>query len=89
MVSRLAVRSVCGALLAAAALLFVAASPASAHAAFLGADPADGQIFDTPPAAVSLHFSEKVLLESSSVDLIELGQATTVHLRISSVDSGR
>src|SRR5262249_7580654 len=46
--------------LAAGALLALAPTPALAHAALVGADPAPGAVLPAPPAAITLHFSEAV-----------------------------
>jgi copper transport protein len=89
MFGRVALRSTCGALVVAVALLLASAGSASAHAAFLSSDPTDGEIFDTAPAVISLHFSEKVLLESSHVDLIELGKGVTDHLVLAGSDGAQ
>ncbi|HEY3669841.1 MAG TPA: copper resistance protein CopC [Acidimicrobiia bacterium] len=42
------------------ALLAVFAAPASAHASLLSTDPSTGGVYDTPPKAVTLRFSEGV-----------------------------
>jgi copper transport protein len=49
------------------AILVVAASPASAHAALIGADPAPGTSLPQAPGAVVLHFSEAVDHVRSSI----------------------
>lgn len=55
--------------LAVALVLLVPASPATAHDALLGSDPADGAVLATPPDAVVLTFTG---------DLIAVGSAVTV-----------
>jgi copper transport protein len=42
------------------ALLALLASPASAHASLLSTDPSNGGVYDKPPTAVTLRFSEGV-----------------------------
>lgn len=42
------------------ALVAVLAAPASAHASLLSTDPSNGGVYDTPPKAVTLRFSEGV-----------------------------
>ncbi|MCA1656467.1 MAG: copper resistance protein CopC, partial [Actinobacteria bacterium] len=59
------------ALLAAAAVLAVAAPSAGAHAAFLGSSPAPGERVGTPPAAVTLRFTEEPDRRLSSVRLLD------------------
>jgi copper transport protein len=43
-----------------AALVVVLAAPASAHASLLSTDPTNGGVYDKPPTAVTLRFSEPV-----------------------------
>ena len=71
------------------ALAMGPARQASAHAAFLGSDPVDGQTFDVAPAEASFQFSEQVLLSSSSVTLLELGKGTTWRLPLATTRGGR
>lgn len=54
-------------LAAIAAVLLGTAVPASAHAALLGSDPAEGSVVRTAPAEVTLRFSEGVLLSDDSL----------------------
>ncbi len=54
----------------AAALLF-GASPASAHAILIKADPADGAVLDAAPMQARLWFSEPILLEFTTVTLAD------------------
>ena len=42
------------------ALVVVFAAPASAHASLLSTDPSNGGVYDTPPKAITLRFSEGV-----------------------------
>ncbi|MFJ7900383.1 copper resistance CopC/CopD family protein [Streptomyces sp. NPDC096198] len=58
-------------LLAALGVLFGGAAPASAHAALLGSDPAQGTVVDTAPAQVTLTFSEKVGLSDASLQVLD------------------
>ncbi|MDT3398548.1 copper resistance protein CopC, partial [Streptomyces sp. B1866] len=61
-----------GALLAALfGLLALGATPAAAHAALTGTDPADGSVLQTAPRQVSLTFSEGVLLSADSVRVLD------------------
>ncbi|MBY8886798.1 copper resistance protein CopC [Streptomyces sp. PTM05] len=55
---------VAGALIA---LVLGAAVPASAHAALLRSDPAEGSVVKTAPASITLGFSEGVLLSDDSL----------------------
>lgn len=48
-------------------LLVVPAGPAAAHADFVSSDPADGAILDTPPAQITLTFSEDLLPGANTV----------------------
>ena len=68
--SRLSALRLTLALLLAAALLF-GASPASAHAILIKADPADGAVLDAAPAQARLWFSEPILLEFTTVTLAD------------------
>lgn len=65
------------------------AGSASAHAAFLSSDPVDGEVFEAPPARATLQFSEKVLLDASSVSLLELGSGADVQLAAHTTGDGR
>ncbi len=47
------------------------ASPASAHATLVGADPADGSLLDDAPETVALTFSEPVSIDASTVDFVD------------------
>ncbi|MFF4208933.1 copper resistance CopC/CopD family protein [Streptomyces sp. NPDC001796] len=58
-------------LLAAAGGLFAGAAPASAHAALLGSDPAQGVVVDKAPTQVTLTFSEQVAFSDSSVRVLD------------------
>jgi copper transport protein len=58
-------------LLAVAGALFGAAAPASAHAALLGSDPAQGTVVDKAPTQVTLTFSEKVALSDGSLRVLD------------------
>ncbi|MFC5910381.1 copper resistance protein CopC [Streptacidiphilus monticola] len=58
-------------LAAVAALLFTAGGTASAHAALLSTDPAQGSVLATAPSAVTLHFSETVVLETDAIRVFD------------------
>ncbi|MGW2349572.1 copper resistance CopC/CopD family protein [Actinacidiphila glaucinigra] len=51
-------------------LLFGTAAPASAHAALVGSDPAQGSVVKTAPAQVRLTFSEGVLLSRDAIRVL-------------------
>ncbi|WP_042383162.1 copper resistance CopC/CopD family protein [Streptacidiphilus melanogenes] len=53
------------------ALLLGGAGVASAHAALLSTDPAQGTVVAVPPTAVTLHFSESVTLEPDAVRVFD------------------
>lgn len=52
------------------AALLIPAAPAFAHAILISADPADGAVLDAAPAQARLWFSEPILLEFTTVELI-------------------
>ncbi|MGW2431580.1 copper resistance CopC/CopD family protein [Streptomyces sp. NPDC001640] len=58
-------------LLAVAGTLFGGAAPASAHAALLGSDPAQGSVVDEAPTQITLNFSEKVALSDGSFKVLD------------------
>ncbi|MFH9005739.1 copper resistance CopC/CopD family protein [Streptomyces afghaniensis] len=58
-------------LLAAACALLAGASPASAHAAVTGSDPAQGAVVDKAPARISLTFSEQVAMSGDSLRVLD------------------
>ncbi|WTO36395.1 copper resistance protein CopC [Streptomyces achromogenes] len=58
-------------LLAVTGALLAGASPASAHAALTGSDPAQGVVARTAPSQVSLTFSEKVAMSDDSVRVLD------------------
>ncbi|MFI9422047.1 copper resistance CopC/CopD family protein [Streptomyces achromogenes] len=58
-------------LLAVTGALLAGASPASAHAALTGSDPAQGVVARTAPGQVSLTFSEKVAMSDDSVRVLD------------------
>ncbi|MGW1604738.1 copper resistance CopC/CopD family protein [Streptomyces eurythermus] len=58
-------------LLAVTGALLAGASPASAHAALTGSDPAQGVVAGTAPSQVSLTFSEKVAMGDDSVRVLD------------------
>lgn len=61
----------CAAVLAVvAAVVFAAASPASAHATLESAEPGDGQVVASSPAAVTLRFSERVSLQPDGIRIL-------------------
>ncbi|WP_042415664.1 copper resistance CopC/CopD family protein [Streptacidiphilus anmyonensis] len=53
------------------ALLLGGAGVASAHAALLSTDPAQGSVVAVPPTAVTLHFSESVTLEPDALRVFD------------------
>jgi copper transport protein len=57
------------ALAIAAAIVVLAASPASAHASLIGTSPVNGVTLDEPPAEIRLRFNERVTVRSGSVIL--------------------
>ncbi len=54
-----------------AAVLLGGAVPASAHAALLRTEPAEGSVVATAPSRVTLHFSEGVLLSAGSLTVYD------------------
>lgn len=67
------------ALLALAAALVVAfAAPASAHATLLSTDPSSGGVYDTPPKAVTLRFSEPVEVSLGGIRVYDGGRDRVV-----------
>lgn len=58
-------------LLAAMGVLFGGVAPASAHAALLGSDPAQGTVVDKAPTEVTLTFSEQVALSDGSLQVLD------------------
>ncbi|MEU7557308.1 copper resistance CopC/CopD family protein [Streptomyces eurythermus] len=58
-------------LLAVTGVLLAGASPASAHAALTGSDPAQGVVAGTAPTQVTLTFSEKVAMGDDSVRVLD------------------
>ncbi|MDN3259472.1 copper resistance protein CopC [Streptomyces sp. CSDS2] len=58
-------------LLAVTGALLAGASPASAHAALTGSDPAQGVVAGTAPSQVSLTFSETVAMGDDSVRVLD------------------
>ncbi|MFT4298123.1 MAG: copper resistance protein CopC [Aeromicrobium sp.] len=71
-----------GLLLLASVLL---ASPATAHASLLSTDPADGDVLDSSPAAVTLTFSEPVRL-TDGIELLS-GEGTPVAAEVTGRDA--
>ncbi|MFG2990669.1 copper resistance CopC/CopD family protein [Streptomyces sp. NPDC048257] len=53
------------------AILFAAASPATAHAALTASDPQDGAVVATAPAQVTLSFSEQVAMGDDSIRVLD------------------
>lgn len=51
--------------------LLVAAAPAQAHAELIGSDPADGAVVETAPDAVTLTFTDPVLLTSQEISVFD------------------
>ncbi|MFE9092664.1 copper resistance CopC/CopD family protein [Streptomyces sp. NPDC007264] len=66
-----AVRGLLALLLAVVGALFGGAAPASAHAALIGSDPAQGTVVDKAPAQVTLTFSETVALSDDSLRVLD------------------
>ena len=60
----------------AAALLVVLALPASAHASFVSSQPGPGTGLPQAPGEVVLRFSEPLVLEGSSVDVVDAAGAS-------------
>ncbi len=60
-----------GALATLLALMLAGATAASAHAALLSTDPAEGSIVQTAPTEVTLHFSEQVTLSPDDVRVFD------------------
>ncbi|MFI2202043.1 copper resistance CopC/CopD family protein [Streptomyces sp. NPDC020192] len=58
-------------LFAVAAVLLAGATPASAHAALTGSDPAQGVVVKQAPTQVSLTFSEKVAMNDDSLRVLD------------------
>ncbi|MFJ5530410.1 copper resistance CopC/CopD family protein [Streptomyces sp. NPDC093261] len=52
-------------------VLFGGVAPASAHAALLGSDPAQGTVVDKAPTQVTLTFSEQVALSDGSLKVLD------------------
>ncbi|MEV6023004.1 copper resistance protein CopC [Streptomyces sp. NPDC052036] len=52
-------------------VLFGGVAPASAHAALLGSDPAQGTVVDKAPTEVTLTFSEQVALSDGSLQVLD------------------
>lgn len=68
--------------------LVIPASPALAHAEFLGSDPADGAVLSQAPEFAQLRFSEEVLLKASTVTLLQLGSGDSTELPLVAADGG-
>ncbi|MGW5234328.1 copper resistance CopC/CopD family protein [Streptomyces nodosus] len=66
-----AARLVPALLLVVVGVLFGGAAPASAHAALLGSDPAQGSVVDTAPTRVTLTFSEQVAFSGNSLRVLD------------------
>ncbi len=78
-----------GALVSALAVFVLApASPAAAHATFLGSNPVDGSVLADPPVVAELRFSEEVFVGASRVTLLYLGTDRTDELKLSVADNG-
>jgi methionine-rich copper-binding protein CopC len=60
-----------GALFAPVLLLAVVASPVLGHAELVASDPADGAVVDTPPATVTLTFSDGLNQSRSNFELLD------------------
>lgn len=58
-------------LLAVTGALFAGATPASAHAALTGSDPAQGVVVDRAPTQISLTFSEQVAMGDNSLRVLD------------------
>ena len=68
-------RGVAAAVAAGIVALLLAATPVLAHAELVSSDPADGAQLATPPATITLTFSEGVVAARSSFNLTLNGQA--------------
>jgi copper transport protein len=60
------------------AFVVVFAVPASAHATLLSTDPANGGVYDKPPTAVTLRFSEPVEVSLGGVRVFDSGRTRVV-----------
>jgi copper transport protein len=61
------------------ALLVGSAAPASAHAYLERTNPADGSVVARAPERLALYFSEHVVLEATTIDLVD-GHGRVIHL---------
>lgn len=59
------------ALLGALFALVLLAAPVQAHAEYLGSDPADGAVVESPPEVITLSFSEAVSLRENAVRMVD------------------
>jgi copper transport protein len=66
--------------------LLAGASPAAAHAQLVGTDPADGELLETAPGAVTLSFNEPVRLTDREITVYD-AQGQTVVTEASTSDS--
>jgi copper transport protein len=65
------VGALCAAVAAVLCVLVPGATPAAAHAALTGTDPAEGAVVQEAPAAVSLTFSESVQLADDAIRVLD------------------
>lgn len=68
---RRAVGALCAAVAAVLCVLVPGATPAAAHAALTGTDPAEGTVVQEAPQAVSLNFSEGVQLADDAIRVLD------------------
>lgn len=66
-----ALGALCAAVAAVLCVLVPGATPAAAHAALTGTDPAEGAVVQEAPEAVSLDFSEAVQLSDDSIRVLD------------------
>lgn len=59
--------------LVAVGLVLATASPASAHAEFIGANPADGSVVATAPTEITLQFTEDVSVQPDGIRVLDDG----------------
>jgi copper transport protein len=69
--------------------LILPASPVAAHASFVGSDPVDGSVLAESPAVAELRFTEVVLIDASTVTLIQLGSGAIQELKLAGADGSR
>jgi copper transport protein len=65
------------------------ATPAWAHATFLGSDPVNGSVLEVAPEVARLDFDEAVLVKASHVRLLHLGTSDEIDLVIAGTGGDR